>query len=184
MESLIKGMLQLYSELAAQLLRLRVERGRSRHGGAADVDLVGPLIDRLRECAAESASRTLDEPTPPAPDRPTAHETAKPSRHSGNGSMARAVPIPPPAPGKRVPALSRDPGPLGLQPPVGEQLKKQTFRYIAQAVDCARQGKIEAAEVYAAIAENALKLAAQYLPEQEYLSFKDEVMSRLARSGE
>ena len=184
MDTLIKRMLQLYAELSAQLLRIRVERGGMRHGDAGDVDLTGPLIDRLRQCAAEYANRTGEQALPAATEGAHAREASNTAHRPMTGGTPAAMPIPPLAPGKRVPGLSPGVGAVSSQPPLGEHLERETFRYMAQALGFARQGNVEAAEVYAQAAEGALKLAAQYLPEEEYCRFKDEVMSRLTRSDD
>ena len=184
MDALIKRMLQLYAELSAQLLRIRVEKGGMRRGEAEDVDLAGPLIDRLRQCAAENMPRTGEQALPAATEGSHAHEASEIEHRPMTGGTPAPTPMPPLAPGKRVPGLSPGVGAASFQPPLGEHLEKETFRYMAQALDFAKQGNVEAAEVYAQAAESALNLAAHYLPEEEYCRFKDEVMSRLTRSGD
>ena len=183
MDTLIKRMLQLYAEFSAQLFRIRVEKARMRHGEAGDVDLAGPLIEWLRQCAGESTNRREEQALLAAAERPGAHEASKIENPTTSWTPL-PTPIPPLAPGKRVPGLSPGVGAVSFQPPLGEHLEKETFRYMAQALVCARQGNVEAAEVCAKAAESALKLAAHYLPEEEYRRFKDEVMSRLTRSGD
>jgi hypothetical protein len=58
---------------------------------------------------------------------------------------------------------------------MGEQLKKRTIEHIHHALSLAREGKSEAAETYAELAESALETAAEYLPQDDFLAFKDEV---------
>lgn len=179
MESLIRRMMQLLAELSARLLRLRTEKARMRKGAEGGADIAGTLIDRLNQCLAESAAQAGGKATPATDEGSGASEASKIEHRPLTGTKASPTAIPPLAPGKRVPVLSQGVGVSSFQPPVGEQLEKQTFRYISQALVFARQGNAEAAEVYAQAAESALKLAVQYLPEEEYVRFKDEVISRL-----
>jgi hypothetical protein len=180
MESLIKAIMQLYMEISSRLFQLRVENFRTRTGPGPDIDLAGPLIDRLSEYVAESANR-IGEAASAATEQAPPHQASSGENRPNSSSTPSPRVTPPLAPGKRGPSLFHDAGVLSSQPSVGEQLKKQTFRYISQAVDCARQGKVEAAEVCAEHAESAFKLAAQYLSEDEYRSFAEQVLSRLKR---
>lgn len=179
MESLIQQMKQLYSELSAQLLRLREEKGQMHKADAGNVDLAGPLIDRLNQCIAESEIERSEETISEAAEAPDAAEASRIEHHPPTDATAPPTAIPPLAPGKQVPGLSQAARSARSQPRVGEQLEKETVRYIAQALVFAKQGNVDAAEVYAQAAESAFKLAAQYLPEEEYRRFRDEVLSRL-----
>lgn len=179
MDSLIKGIMQLYMEISTRLVRLRVGKTGSGGTSAAHIDLAGPLIARVREHAAHAVSAAESNKVAgglPGPSSDQSHPTGEVPARGGDPLPQHT---PPALPGELALHLSREPRVGGLQPPIGEQLKRRTVQYVNHALELANEGKVEAAETCAKLAESALKMAADYLSEEEFLAFKSEVMSRI-----
>lgn len=62
---------------------------------------------------------------------------------------------------------------------MGEKLQANTLDHINRALRLAKQGNREGAYVHAELAENAMKLAGEYLSETEYDAFRRDVEARL-----
>jgi len=184
-DSLIKGIMQLYMQVSTRLLQFRVDRSASTGGDAADTDVAKLLIARVREHAAESggAGNTAASSNAAGSVRsePSAEESAEEPMVDGADA---AMQNPSALPNELSLHLARGPKAGGLRPRIGEQLKRRTFDYINQALDLAKQGKIESAETCAKLAESALRTAAEYLSAEEFLAFKNEVRSRVQRNSD
>jgi hypothetical protein len=178
-ESLIKGIMQLYMQISTRLVQLRVGKSGSGSASAANIDLAGPLIARVREHAAQAARVAETRAVSGA----SQDASSDPSPSTREGRAGDGGPLPPhtasTVPGELAHHLSREPRAFALQPPIGEQLKRRTFQYVNHALELANEGKVEAAETCAKLAESALKTAADYLSEEEFLAFRSEVMSRI-----
>ena len=66
-------------------------------------------------------------------------------------------------------------------PAIKEQLAKNTWTHIHAAIRNARQGKKTEAKLYGELANNALKEAAHYMTEEEYLKFTSSIDLELNR---
>lgn len=62
---------------------------------------------------------------------------------------------------------------------LGEKMKANTTDHINKALRLARQGNAQGAKMHAELAENAMKTASAYMPEDEYKAFKEMVENRL-----
>lgn len=177
MAPLIEAISQLYTQVSARLVQMRIDQPRLAAGSTAGADIADPLIERIRKYAAEHAKQT-DAGTTPADRIVPAEDIAQ---IAGEIAPAKGAPTPgPPYPATNELALefAKEPRVGALPPPVGEQLKKRTFEYINRALELAKHGKVESAETCAKLAETALKAAAVYLSEEDYLAFEQEAMAR------
>jgi len=66
-------------------------------------------------------------------------------------------------------------------PAIKEQLSKNTWEHIHKAIRYARQGKKTEAKLFGELANNALKEAAHYMSEDEYLIFTSAIDVELNR---
>jgi methyl coenzyme M reductase subunit C-like uncharacterized protein (methanogenesis marker protein 7) len=66
-----------------------------------------------------------------------------------------------------------------INPAIKEQLSKNTWLHIHAAIRNARQGKQTEARLYGELANNALKEAAHYMSEDEYLEFTSSIDNEL-----
>jgi hypothetical protein len=183
MASLIEVISQLYTQVSARLVQMRIDKPRSAIGSTARADIADPLIERIRKYAAENARRT-DAGASPA-DQVVPTEGI--ARIAAAMTAAKGTPVSgssQPTPNELALEFAKGPRAGALPPPVGEQLKKRTFEYINHALDLAKQGKVESAETCAKLAETALKAAAAYMSEEDYLAFEQEAMSRIAPPAE
>jgi hypothetical protein len=184
-DSLIKGIMQLYMQVSTRLLQFRVDRSASTGGEAADTDVAKLLIARVREHAADSGGAGNMTASSSAAGSVRSEASAEESADEPMVSGADAAMQNPSAlPNELSLHLARGPKAGGLRPRIGEQLKRRTFDYINQALDLAKQGKIESAETCAKLAESALRTAAEYLSAEEFLAFKNEVRSRVQRNSD
>ncbi len=166
--------------VSEKLLRLRMDKQEKRLGPVTSADIAGPLIQRVRECAADRAKQIAQQATVIALHDADTEEGSP--RFGGNATRAGTgpadgrAPIPP-----SLLALhfSKEPRVGALRPLMGEQLKRRTFEYINHALEFANEGDVEAAEACARLAESALKTAVDYLSESEYLKLQADVLSRI-----
>ncbi len=68
-----------------------------------------------------------------------------------------------------------------INPAIKEQLSKSTWSHIHAAIRNARQGKKTEARLYGELANNALKEAAHYMSEDEYLEFTTSIDLELSK---
>jgi hypothetical protein len=182
MDALIESITRLYRQISERLLQARVDSAR-RHGGSAPkIDIAESLIARVRANATQNRSDR--------PERTLSTESTSPVApgHEGGEAISslQGAPTPyherPLLPNELAMQFSKEPRAGALLPAVGEQLKRRTFEYINRALELGKEGNAECAETYAKLAECALKTAADYLSEDEYLLFTQEVLSRVAPS--
>lgn len=185
MATLIEVISQLYTQVSARLVQMRIDKPTLATGSTAHADIADPLIERIRKYAAENANRTGARATPVQADRIAPAEgiariaaDAMPAAGSPPAGSAQ------PTASELALEFAKQPRVGALPPPVGDQLKKRTFEYINHALDLAKQGNVDCAETYAKLAETALKTAAGYLPEEEYLDLEQEAMSRIMPPAE
>jgi hypothetical protein len=179
-DSLLKGVMQLYLQVSTRLLELRVDKTDQKIGRVTNVDIVGPLGAQARRYAvaiqggeisaagpAESNAIAPDESTSDGEKTADRSDTPSPATH------------PTELPSELALQFSREPRAGSLKPPMGEQLRRRTFEYVNHALQLAKQGRVESAETYAKLAQAALATASAYLSAEEYLALTREVMLRV-----
>ena len=153
MASLIEVISQLYVQVSARLVQLRIDKPTSATGSTANADIANPLIARIRKYAAANADRTGAGATPVDADRIAPAEGI--ARIAADVAPAERSPLADsaqPKPSELALEFAREPRAGALPPPVGEQLKKRTFEYINHALELAKQGNVESAETCAKLA--------------------------------
>jgi hypothetical protein len=179
-DTLLKGVLQLYLQVSTRLLKLRVDKTDQKVGRVTNVDIVGPLGARAREyavaiqsgaisstCQAESSPVASEESTPDGEKPTDGSDKPSPTAHATELPSELAL------------QFSREPRAGSLKPPMGEQLRRRTFEYVNHSLQLAKQGKVESAETYAKLAQAALATASAYLSAEEYLALTREVILRI-----
>ena len=66
-----------------------------------------------------------------------------------------------------------------MQPHVSHKLQASVWEHLNTSLRLARQGEVQTAKFHADVANNALKEAARYMPEDEYAEFYGQVEKRL-----
>ncbi len=179
-DSLLKGVMQLYLQVSTRLLKLRVDKTDQNIGPVTNVDIVGPLGAQARRYAVAIQGGEISAAGPAesnaiAPDE-SASDGEKTADRSDTPSPAAHAPE---LPSELALQFSREPRAGSLKPPMGEQLRRRTFEYVNHALQLAKQGKVESAETYAKLAQAALATASAYLSAEEYLALTREVMLRV-----
>jgi hypothetical protein len=64
-------------------------------------------------------------------------------------------------------------------PDMGEKMRANTIEHIKKAMRLAKQGDEEGAKINADLADSAMKTAIEYMSEDEYVIFRQEVIKRL-----
>lgn len=179
-DSLLKGVMQLYLQVSTRLLKLRVDKTDQKIGPVTNVDIVGPLGARAREHAVAIQSGAIST-TGPAGSNPVASDESTPDDEKPTDRSDKPSPAAHPTeiPSELALQFSREPRAGSLKPPMGEQLRRRTFEYVNHALQLAKQGKVESAETYAKLAQAALATASAYLSAEEYLALTREVMLRV-----
>jgi len=62
-------------------------------------------------------------------------------------------------------------------------MRDNTLDYINKAISFAKAGNEQAARVHAELAENTMKTAGQYMSDEEYSRFREEVEARMRVKG-
>lgn len=141
-----------------------------------------PIQDLLSEHIrkdAEAPTRTKQAERPKASGRMEADTRADARRGSGRGARASPAPV--------VDALSehfsRYRSSTHRQPFVRDRMRSSALDHINKAISFAKAGNEPAARIHAKLAESAMKTAGQYMSDEEYSRFREEVEARMRVKG-
>ncbi len=175
-DTLVTSLRQIYFRISSVLLQKRMDRTGLGGGDVADINIEQPLrkhIDILIAQKSSDAVYTGDgtgtlhpEDADDTPGTARAVEEAITTRDSWSFSDLATW-------------IKKRGGPPVMEPHIAEKLKNSAGQHINEALRLARQGKNEAAKLHAELAENAVKTAAHYMPENAYHDFKMYVRDRL-----
>ncbi len=171
--ALLQALQSLYLQVSSRLLHLRLGDPSANPGnGAADpVNIAGTLGEHLERQAAEAKDRG-DAQHADAAGRE--HAQAHPlSARDRDGRPYNA-------PSGERPKHFHGRGPAAdLQPHMREKMQANTLEHINKALRLAREGNAEGAKLHAQLAEHAMQTAGDYMPPEQYQSFREEVETRL-----
>ena len=167
--ALLDALQALYTQISTKLWHRRMEPPPPSALAGDSADITGALSGHIERTAAEAASGAIDNP----PEKPTEH----PVKSVPAGGKKR------PEPGMRLfsgfTRHLRRRGRGAGQRHLGEKLRADTLRHINDALRLARRGDAQGAKLRTELAESAMRTASNYLPEEEYLAFKQELEERL-----
>ncbi len=168
--ALLQSLRTLYTQIAANLWHRRMQPPEPSAMAGESADIADSLSGHIERMAAEAST----EPSPGA-DGST-------ERSDAVRKKSKLLP-----PSRLFSALSsRFRGKSGsvASQQLGEKMRADTMRHINKALRLAKGGDAQGAKVHAELAENAMKTASQYLPEEEYRTFKQDVETRLKEIAE
>jgi hypothetical protein len=168
--ALLDSLRTLYTQISAKLWHRRMQPPAPSAMAGESADIAGSLNGHIERAASEA--RVSSEASPGADSS---------MERSGQSVVGRENPLQ--IPGLRLFSglaryFRRRGGSAGYQR-LGEKMRANTTRHINQALRLAKRGDARGAKVRAELAESAMKTASQYLPEEEYRTFKQHVESRL-----
>ena len=168
--ALLDSLRTLYTQISAKLWHRRMQPPEPSPMAGDSADITGSLSGHIERSAAEA--RASSEPSPGADSS---------MERSGRSGTVHKKPRQSPT-SRLFSGLSRyfrrRGGSAGYHR-LGEKMRADTTRHINQALRLAKRGDARGAKVRAELAESAMKTASQYLPEEEYRTFKQHVESRL-----
>ncbi len=170
--ALLQSLRTLYTQVAAKIWHRRMQPPEPSALAGESPDIAGSLSGHIERTAAEAEASTE-----PSPDADGSMERSDAVR-----KKSKLLP-----PSRLFSALSsRFKGKSGsvASPQLGEKMRADTTRHINKALRLAKDGDAQGAKVHAELAENAMKTASQYLPEEEYRTFKQDVETQLKEIAE
>ena len=174
LHALIDALQNLHLQISSILANTRTHPSKPPGGPRDRLNIADPLKDHIAKTSAESK----------VPGRVSAHantESMHPDREtpvdrSANTEQSYSEDL-------RENALSQYLGRKRTDhkhhSDMSEQMRANTIKYIKKALRLAKQGDAERAKVNAEFAETSMNTAIEYMSEDEYLVFKEEVERRL-----
>jgi hypothetical protein len=175
LQSLISALQSLATEVASRLLSSRMQTIVRSAAPRESLPIEELLAERIAPNPAAAA---------PADRLPTPQERAEADPEPD----AVGTPPPEPTPTKRVgftllnafsEHLNRHRSETNYHPLLRDQMREHTFSHLNKALSMARQGNSDGAKLYAKLAENAMRQAGEYMSDDEYREFREEVEERL-----
>ncbi len=179
MQSLLSALLGLYSQISSRILsdRLSTQRGPTT---PRDGLPIGDLLDdHIEQTAAASVQSGGSHPE----EKPSASRSASDTRpittpdKAGTGRSGSGL----------FGALSgyfgRHRNSSHSAPLVREKMRANTLDHINRAMILAKRGDAKGAKVHATLAESAMRTAGEYMSDEEYSQFKEQVESRVKAAG-
>lgn len=175
LQGLIQALLGLYSQVSSRLLSSRMETRHESTAGRDGLPIEDLLGDHIERTAAESAppdgANAPDKPPPASPaadHRPAASAKKAHQERSGLGLF-----------GALSNYFGRHRSSAQTEPYLREKMRQNTVDHINKALVLAKQGDAKGAKVHAGLAESAMQTAGDYMSDEEYLQFEEEVGTRL-----
>jgi len=179
LQTLLSSLLGLYSQVSSRLLssRMSTQQGPATpREGLPIVDLLDHHIEQTAAAAQQSRSTASDEAasaTPAAPESRSIAAAGKTGpRRSGSGIF-----------GALSSHFGRHRNATHSEPLLREKMRANTLEHINRARVLAKRGDAKGAKVHAALAESAMRTAGEYMSDEEYRQFKEEVETRLQPSS-
>jgi len=178
LQALIRSLQSLYAQLSSRLLEYRMLAGSGTHVARESL-LIQDLLSEHIAKNIEAPDRTKQAEQPKASWDTEAKTRAGARRGSARGQRV--------FPALVVNALSehfsRYRSLTQRQPFIRDRMRDNTLDYINKAISFAKAGNEQAARVHAELAENAMKTAGQYMSDEEYSRFREEVEARMRVKG-
>ncbi len=167
LRGLIDSLSRLFFVVSARLWGHRL-REQPRPGTAGDsVDIGSALDGHLAHVASQAVEADVSAAADNAPQEsgsPRAVHAAK-----GPGLLTGLA--------ERLSLKGR--GPV-MQPQMSEQMQANTLDHINKAVLAARRGNVDGARMHTQLAQSAMRTASEYMSEDAYRAFKDDVEKKIA----
>jgi len=71
-----------------------------------------------------------------------------------------------------------------LEPFMREKMRKNALSHVNKALALAREGQADGARIHAELAENAMKTAGEYMSDEDYRQFREELEAKLRSRGD
>ena len=167
--ALIKGLKNLYSTVALQLLHKRINSyhskasdGKRKHHDGIKTPMMNFIESTVAQAVKSNYSTQHDEHADSIIKAPPQHPA---TQHTGHHELSR----------ERIDELSkyfkeRNKG-SDLHPPIREKLEHSVWEHIHTTIRCARQGDKDNAKMHLNIATAACKELAHYMDDEEYQTF-------------
>jgi len=178
LQTLIRSLQSLYAELSARLLESRLQAG----AGTNEPRESAPIQDLLSEHIVNQVEGPA--PTEQA-QQPEASADTKPMTRAGprRGPVRGARTIPAPVVDSLSGYFSRYRSSAHRQPFLRDRMRSNTLHHINKAISLAKAGNEKSARFHAKLAESAMKTAGQYMSDEEYSKFREEVEARMRAKG-
>jgi hypothetical protein len=178
LQALIRSLESLYAQLSLRLLESRMRAG----SGTLVARESAPIQDLLSEHIhkdVEARARPKQVEQPKTSGRVEENTRADAGPGSDRGQRVFPAPV--------VDALSehfsRYRSATHQQPFMRDRMRNHTLDHINKALSFAKAGNEAAARVHAKLAESAMKTAGQYMSDEEYSRFREEVEARMRVKG-
>ncbi len=162
---LLDSLRTLYTRISAELWHRRTQPPAPSALVGESADIAASLSGHIERSAAEASTETS-----PGVDGLTERSDAvrKKSKHLPTSRLF-----------SDLSSRFRGKGGSVASQHLGEKMRADTMRHINMALRLAKRGDARGAKVHAELAESAMKTASQYLPEEEYRVFKQDVETQL-----
>ena len=158
---LIDTLLGLQTQISTRLLAARQETRASSDTGSGEVSTLRDKLESSEEAAGLA----------PKPG------------HAIDENLAAAAEDVPLRPNELSERLTDHHAERGSDHGLGAKLRADTMDHLNRALLLAKQEHRDGAYVHAELAENAMRLASQHIPEPEYPAFREEVERRLEEAA-
>lgn len=174
LHGLIDALQNLHSHISSLLASARIRPSKPFSGHRDSLN----IADSLKEYIVKEASE------PRAPGREPVHrnlESAQPKKEMSVGSAEHAEPHSTPHRQENTLSqyLSRKATDHDHHPDMSEKMRANTIEHIKKSIRLTKQGDVEGAKLNAELADSAMRTAIEYMTEDEYVLFREEVMRRL-----
>lgn len=163
----------LYAQVATRLLLGRMGTAEQHKTGRDALPIADLINDRIDDSApaTDTAEENLSRDEPALPSSPM-------GLSPGIRSLVSRRMLPDMFNGLKQ-RLTQLRGSEPLEPFMRERMRKNALDHVNKALILARRGQAEGARLHAELAENAMRTAGEYMSDEEYRQFREELEARL-----
>ncbi len=173
LRALMGALQHLYFSVSSQLLHRRLQPPNPSSMAGDSADISASLAAHLDQTAQNSSATANTGGAAPAPSAESTGAGAGIRRRSATERSGLGIF------GDLSKHFRQGRARVDVSPHMSEKMRANTMDHISKALRLARQGNAQGAKVHADLAEHAMKAASQYMPEEQYRVFKQEVENRL-----
>lgn len=177
LRALLNALRDLYLRMGTTLLHKRMQPPASPPTAGSSANIADSMRDHIEQTAAKVA--TSEQSGPDADSLAAVEATAGQPASAGRNDEA----LRPNLFDGLAKRFRRNRQAGKLEPHLREKMRTNTLAHINKSMRFARQGKAEAAKIHAELAESAMKTASEYMTEEEYRAFEQDVKEKLKAIG-
>ncbi|MCM8855124.1 MAG: hypothetical protein LC541_02230 [Candidatus Thiodiazotropha sp.] len=177
LSKLLESLMNLYYRIAELVLRQRIDTYHDKKGSSTTHDISVPLNEHIEELANKTKEAN---PEDDEKNGTVALETAD------NKAIARPLKINIIQKGWNglVNLFAKRSSDVVVHPHLSTKMQRSVHQHLNAALRHARKGDIDNAKLHADLTSNALDVLSNYMPEDEFIQFKQQISLELKQDRE